>query len=129
MNVVNASKNTALHIASKYSHFEECEMLLQAGADTTVRNSEGMLPVDVAGDARTKMLLQKKKNSGSGSGSVAEEQYPPLPSNVKISSPKRVESEKTMAKRSSITMIKVERSCCVVCVLVCKHAAGRDFRL
>lgn len=108
MNAINVSKNTALHIASKYSHFEECVLLLKAGANITARNSDGMTPIDVAGDARIKALLLEKS---SGEGQKEDGIYPPLPTNVKTSSPSsspsKADSEKTTARRSSMKMIKV----------------------
>ena len=98
MNAVNLSGNTALHIASKYCHHDECTMLLKAGANLDARNLDGLRPLDVAGDDMTKALLLKKLKSAQ----TVTYSMPP-------SSPKTEQGnvEKTRARRSSMTMLKV----------------------
>lgn len=91
VNATNLSLNTALHIAFKNSSLEACAMLLRAGADPSARNSDGLLPADVAGDDRTRELLLTHLAS-----------YPPLPSNVTTSPPPSPKK-----KSGSINMLKV----------------------
>lgn len=114
----NESKNTALHIASKYSLRDECEILLRAGADTTLRNREGMTAAELADDASVKALFLKQQQlqqQHKEQDCSSTSSYPPLPSNVNSNppSPSRkgshvcagAGSDRPSAKRSSLNMI------------------------
>ena len=48
---------TALHLAAYGGNLELCQTLLQAGADTSIRDVEEKLPVDYAVDENMKSIL------------------------------------------------------------------------
>jgi hypothetical protein len=85
-------------------------MLLKAGADVTACNSDGMLPVDVAGDERTRALLLKFVANRPAS-------YPPLPSNVNKTATAAgaagADTDNTSAKRGSLKMLSKSMKVCV----------------
>lgn len=47
VNAIDLKDGTALHIAATMKHDTICKMLVEAGADLTIRNSSGYLPQDV----------------------------------------------------------------------------------
>jgi ankyrin repeat protein len=101
VNAKNLSENTALHIASKYGHYDECVMLIKAGADMHARNKDDHLAGDLAGDERIKSIIP-----------VTSEHFPPPVRKDVTPVAKKEEGSgggKTpgRARRSSIMMIKV----------------------
>ena len=110
---MNVSHNTALHIASKYGHCEECALLLQAGAIATARNSDGRVPLDVAGDESTRALLRAHTAAASAT-SAAGAAAAASSSSLKSDAPagEMNKNEKNSARRSSMNMIKVRTCMC-----------------
>lgn len=114
VNATNSSKNTALHIASKYGHIDQCEMLLKAGADATIRNRDGKSAVDVAGDIEVRGILMRRQGQGLRVDTDSPNNYPPLPTNVNTISPTQLDAnvtskankEKTYARSSSMKVIR-----------------------
>ncbi len=40
-------KNTPLHIATQYGNAEICKLLMEKGADPSIRNRNGLTPTDI----------------------------------------------------------------------------------
>lgn len=57
---------TALHYAAKRKAYKFIEFLLDHGADPTIKNAAGKMPIDCCGDQRCRELL-----AGGGSGTKA----------------------------------------------------------
>lgn len=58
VNAQNEQGNTPLHLAAAGGHAEAVRMLLQAGADKTLRNRAGMTPADMAEGDEVRKLLE-----------------------------------------------------------------------
>lgn len=54
----NKIGDTALHAAAWKGHLECVKILLEHGASTTIHNNERKRPVDLAGDPKTRALIQ-----------------------------------------------------------------------
>jgi hypothetical protein len=50
---------TALHTAASHNHLECVQILLSAGADPTIKNNYGQLPIGKTHDDKIKELLSK----------------------------------------------------------------------
>ncbi|KAL5277326.1 ANKRD27 family protein [Megaselia abdita] len=58
INQQDTNGNTALHLAAKWGFLEIVESLLEYGADSTVKNKLGMIPVTVAHNKTVRKLLE-----------------------------------------------------------------------
>jgi len=74
VNALNEYGETPLHYASRRSKAASVQMLLQRGADSSIKSSLGDTALDEAGDARcvlhleAKMVVQNAKANANGSG-------------------------------------------------------------
>lgn len=58
INEQDSNGNTALHLAAKWGFLEIVESLLEYGADSTLKNRFGMIPVTVAHNKTVRKLLE-----------------------------------------------------------------------
>lgn len=61
--------DTPLHIAARCGYREEVQALLTAGADTTIKNSDGKTAYDVAVSRENKAIMQLFADAGKNQGS------------------------------------------------------------
>ncbi|CAG0921476.1 unnamed protein product [Notodromas monacha] len=73
VNVADAEGQTALHYASSCGHGEVVDLLLAAGADTGVKDNDGLGPVDVAFDDDVARRLKRSSSSSLSSLGYADE--------------------------------------------------------
>lgn len=72
LNCQNKLGDTALHAAAWKGHADIVQMLLYKGANTSIKNNENKVPLNLAFDAATAALLKPK---GSGSISSSNDDY------------------------------------------------------
>lgn len=62
LNEPDAIGTTPLHTAASHNHVECVEILLSAGADPTIKNNYGQMPIAKTHDEKIKTLLSKGLN-------------------------------------------------------------------
>lgn len=60
MDAVDAELNTALHHAAKQNQIEAVKVLLQAGANPNLQNSQIKKPIELVKDAELKSIMAGK---------------------------------------------------------------------
>ncbi len=63
VNAIGPQGRTALHYAARTGSVALCELLLQAGADATIRDQSGKQPIDAARDANRVEVVQLLNNA------------------------------------------------------------------
>ena len=63
VNQTSSSGNTALHFAAVNNNYGVLEILLRSGADPSIPNEVGLIPIELSADNKTKMILSRPPQS------------------------------------------------------------------
>lgn len=64
-NITNNQGRSALHLASEAGTFETTQVLLNSGANASLKDATGMLPVDLCTQSDVESLLRTSVQQGS----------------------------------------------------------------